>query len=50
MYEYGFLKNVVDAMGTVQEVKAAYLFFNNTMSGAALENAATAQQLANHVI
>jgi uncharacterized protein YecE (DUF72 family) len=50
LYEDCFLKNVVDAMGTVQEVKAAYLFFNNTMSGAALENAATAQQLANHVI
>jgi uncharacterized protein YecE (DUF72 family) len=44
-YEHQFLKNVVEAMGTVKEVKAAYLFFNNTMSGAALANAKTAQQL-----
>ena len=49
-YEYGFLKNVVDAIETVQEVKAAYLFFNNTMSGAALENAKTVQQLTNHIM
>ncbi|HUQ97273.1 MAG TPA: DUF72 domain-containing protein [Chitinophagaceae bacterium] len=48
-YEYGFLKNVVAAMGTVKEVKAAYLFFNNTMSGAAIENAKTAQQLQNEL-
>lgn len=47
-YDYGFLKNVTDAISTVKEVKAAYLFFNNTMSGAALENAATVQQLTNH--
>jgi len=44
-YEDGFLKNVVAAMHTVKEVKAAYLFFNNTMSGAAIENAKTAQAL-----
>jgi|SRR5215217_909137 len=49
-YEYGFLKNVVEAMDTVNEVKAAYLFFNNTMSGAALENARTVQQLTNHIM
>jgi len=49
-YDYGFLKNVVDAMDTVKEVKAAYLFFNNTMSGAAIENAKTVQQLTNHIV
>jgi len=49
-YEYGFLKNVVDAMDTVKEVKAAYLFFNNTMSGAALDNARTVQQLTHHIL
>jgi uncharacterized protein YecE (DUF72 family) len=49
-YDYGFLKNVVEAIDTVKEVKAAYLFFNNTMSGAALENAKTVQQLSNHIM
>lgn len=49
-YEHGFLKNVVEAMGTVKEVQAAYLFFNNTMSGAALENAKATQQFANLII
>jgi uncharacterized protein YecE (DUF72 family) len=48
-YEYGFLKNVAEAINTVNEVKAAYLFFNNTMSGAALENAKAAQQLTDHL-
>jgi uncharacterized protein YecE (DUF72 family) len=48
-YAHGFLKNVVEAMGTVKEVKAAYLFFNNTMSGAALENAKAVQSLTKHV-
>ena len=43
-YKPGFLKNVVEAIQTVKEVKAAYLFFNNTMSGAALENARLVQQ------
>lgn len=47
LYEYDFLKNVIEAISTVHEVKAAYLFFNNTMSGAALENAKTAQGLTN---
>lgn len=49
-YDNGFLKNVTDAMGTVKTVKAAYLFFNNTMSGAAIENAKTVQQLTNTLI
>jgi uncharacterized protein YecE (DUF72 family) len=45
-YDSPFLENVVNAMGTIKEVKNKYLFFNNTRSGAAIENARQAQQLA----
>jgi uncharacterized protein YecE (DUF72 family) len=49
-YTYEFMNNVAAAISTVKEVKSGYLFFNNTMSGAALDNARTAQQLTGHML